>query len=392
MRAPDGIAGSQQHLPGLDGVRGLAIVGVLVLHTLDRAPETGLLDGLVVRAANFGWMGVDLFFVLSGFLITGILLDQKGKPGYFRTFYSRRVLRIVPVYVAFVLFGMYLAPLVGASPASTAVWLRGHAAWYWTWTQNILFARESVQAIHAPEHLWSLAVEEQFYLLWPLVVFVVTPKALSRVALACFVAAELARIAFIVNGAPERAIYQLLPTRMDTLAAGAFLACAMRDPALLRALTRWRAPVAIAACVLLAVAAFFDPSLAPYPPVTQLYAFPAIAMLCALLVLSATGPATVFAWAPLRFFGRYSYGMYIWHLAVKRVLDARTDWLTPRLVGGSYLLSDAASLVVLVTATTLVALVSWHLIEQPFLRLKRYVPYAAVRERPVPVSIAAVSP
>jgi peptidoglycan/LPS O-acetylase OafA/YrhL len=357
----------------------MAILAVLALHTLDRAPSATVADDVVIRAANLGWMGVDLFFVLSGFLITGILLDQKGKPGYFRTFYSRRVLRIVPVYVAFVLFGMYVAPLVGASPSTTALWLREHAAWYWTWTQNILFARESVQAIHAPEHLWSLAVEEQFYLLWPLVVFVLSPKALSRVALACIVVAELARIACIVNGAPERAIYQLLPTRMDTLAAGAFLACAVRDPTLLRAFTRWRAPVAIIACMLLAVAAYFDPSLAPYPPVTQLYAFPAIAVLCAFLVLGATGPATVFAWAPLRFFGRYSYGMYIWHLAVKRVLDARTDWLAPRLVGGSFLVSDVASLAVLIGVTTLVALVSWHVIERPFLRLKRLVPYARTK-------------
>jgi peptidoglycan/LPS O-acetylase OafA/YrhL len=385
---------ASSHLPGLDGVRGFAILAVLVLHALDGAPHAGIADALVVHAATLGWMGVDLFFVLSGFLITGILIDQRGSPGYFRTFYARRILRIVPVYVAFLAFSLWIAPLVGASTQAAAVQLHHWQPWYWSYLVNILLLlHPSAHTAYAPTHLWSLAIEEQFYLLWPLAVFLLSPRALPRVALACFVGAELCRIAVVMHGARGEVNYLLLPTRMDTLAAGAFLACAVRDPRLLRAVRLARAPAALVAVLLLAVTLYLEHTVNPYGPLGQLFALPAVAILSGLLMLASTKTSTVFALPPLRFLGRCSYGMYLWHVMVLSSLLAHTRWLIPRLVAGSYLLSDVASVAVVLCATVCVALVSWHLIEQPFLRLKRYVPYAVPVARDQPMhTIPSVSP
>jgi peptidoglycan/LPS O-acetylase OafA/YrhL len=376
------------HLPGLDGVRGVAILAVLALHALDGAPHAGLVDGLVGRVGSAGWMGVDLFFVLSGFLITGILLEQRGKAGYFRTFYARRVLRIVPVYVAFLGFSLYVAPVVGASTEAAAVALRHWQAWYWTYLANVmLLLHPAAHTAYAPTHLWSLAIEEQFYLCWPLAVWLLSPRAIAKVALACIVGAELARIAVVMFGARGEVNYLLLPTRMDTLAVGAFLACAVRDPRILETVRKCQVPVALGAVMLLGVTVYLTHGIDPYQPLPQLYALPAVAALSGVLVLAATQPGTVFAWAPLRFLGRVSYGMYLWHVLVLSTLLAHTRWLAPRLVGGSYLVSDLASVAVLLTATVAVALVSWHLIEQPFLRLKRYVPYGGAQHARVVSSI-----
>jgi peptidoglycan/LPS O-acetylase OafA/YrhL len=101
QHAPQNSRRPSTHLSGLDGLRGIAILSVVVFHTLSIAPQTSFFDKIIVHLGSLGWMGVDLFFVLSGFLITGILIDQRLKPRYFRTFFARRVLRIVPAYAAF---------------------------------------------------------------------------------------------------------------------------------------------------------------------------------------------------------------------------------------------------------------------------------------------------
>jgi peptidoglycan/LPS O-acetylase OafA/YrhL len=391
VRSAPGVATSA-HLPGLDGLRGFAILAVIVHHVFQRVPRGEGLDAAVYGIGNTGWFGVDLFFALSGFLITGILIDQRGRSGYFRTFYARRVLRIVPVYVVLLLFSMWVAPVVGAATPAIAHELRATQGWYWTYTPNIYYALHGFAAEGSPSHLWSLAVEEQFYLLWPCVVAFATPRALPRVALGSIVAAQLCRILFVALGASGRVLYVLLPTRMDGLAVGAFLACAVRDPALMRAVTRWRAAAMAVVLALLGVEAGLNRALGQVLPITQLFGFPAIALVSGLILLLVMQSSTLLTGRALRFAGRYSYGMYLWHLLVLHALMTRMPALAPRLVGGSYLAYDVLILVAVLAVTVLVALVSWHLIEQPFLRLKRFVPYAPVRTRPVAVSIAAVSP
>ncbi len=165
---------TRAHVPALDKVRGLAILAVILFHTLPSAPNGTLVDSVVVHVLGMGWTGVDLFFVLSGFLITGILINERSRPHYFRTFFGRRILRIVPVYVAFMLFSMWIAPVVGASTAAAALRLRELQGWYWPYLTNIFIALHGWDATaDGTSHLWSLAVEEQFYLLWPVAVLLI---------------------------------------------------------------------------------------------------------------------------------------------------------------------------------------------------------------------------
>ena len=367
---------TRAYVPALDKLRGLALVSVVLFHTLPFAPHDSTSQRLTINVFDLGWAGVDLFFVLSGFLITGILIDERTKPAYFRTFFARRVLRIVPVYVAFLLFSMWAAPLIGATTPATALRLRELQGWFWSYLTNVFIALHGWTAMpDGTSHLWSLAVEEQFYLLWPIAVLVIPQRMLPRVALGCVVAAELCRAAIVVSGVGGEANYVLLPTRMDTLAIGAFLACAVRDPGLLGVLDRWRRPIIGAALLAVLVPTVMQHALSFERPMTQLLAFPAIAIISGGLVLDASRNSRWISALPLQFVGRYSYGMYIWHLVVISVVGHIFAADLPGMIPTSSTPSYLAFVVAVLAGTVAVALVSWYVIEQPFLRLKRFVQY-----------------
>src|SRR5262245_35087776 len=169
------------HQPGLDGVRGVAILMVMAIHFVGDSTARTLGQTLLVKAAGYGLLGVDLFFVLSGFLITGILLDAKNRPHYFRNFYALRTLRIFPLYYAVLAVLLLLIPAVTTlSPLLEQA--REQQGWLWTYTTNFYVAyTSSWRSLTYVTHFWSLASEEHFYLVWPLVVFALRRKALERV-------------------------------------------------------------------------------------------------------------------------------------------------------------------------------------------------------------------
>lgn len=378
--SPPATTKTRVHVPALDTLRGLAILGVVLFHSLAFAPAATPHDSLLKRlgshAFDIGWSGVDLFFVLSGFLITGILIDERSSPVYFRTFFARRILRIVPVYVAFMLFSLWLSPLLGATTSAEALRLRELQAWYWSYSINVFIALHGWDAAAGgTSHLWSLAVEEQFYLLWPVAVLLIPPRVLPRVALACVAAAELCRIAFVLVGAREEVNYVLLFTRIDTLAIGALLSCAVRNPDLLKKVDRWRGPLVAVALLALIATVLIQHALDFRRSLTQVLAFPAIAIFSGAFVLDAARNRRWLSALPLRFFGRYSYGMYIWHIAVLTVVANAFHDHFPSMLPTSSLGNYALYVVVAMATTVGVALLSWYLIEQPFLRLKRFVQY-----------------
>src|ERR1700730_6086504 len=173
----------QRRLPQLDGVRGIAILLVMLVNTSDKYPALHL-DHLVGN----GWMGVDLFFALSGFLITGILLDTKGSPDYFKNFYARRALRILPLYSSILLLMFVVIPLLRPSDART-IFERSSPWWaYPLFLQNFLLT-VSTLAAGPLGTTWSLAIEEQFYLVWPLVVRYCSYTQLRRIAIAMILVA-----------------------------------------------------------------------------------------------------------------------------------------------------------------------------------------------------------
>jgi len=223
-------ASSSTHWSELDGMRGLAILPVLLLHFTKDIGFTphATVDHVYLFVASLGWWGVDLFFVLSGFLITGILLDAKGSTHALRNFYIRRTLRIFPVYYA------YLAAMLIILPSFE--WWRTHAPpagegglWLWLYLTNIRQAFSNSFEVVPPftGHFWSLAVEEQFYLIWPWLVYAIDCRRLRRICLVLIIASPMPRAALGFTGWWVTG-YTLMPTRMDSLLMGALVAIQLR--------------------------------------------------------------------------------------------------------------------------------------------------------------------
>jgi peptidoglycan/LPS O-acetylase OafA/YrhL len=364
-------------LPGLDGVRGVAILMVMAIHFVgDRASYTAT-QRAVTKAASFGLLGVDLFFVLSGLLITGLLLDAKDKPHYFRNFYARRTLRIFPLYYAVLAVALLLLPLaVGVN--TDLEHAREHQAWLWTYTGNVYIAAQSSwSALTYMSHFWSLAIEEHFYLLWPMVVFLLRREALERACVGVIVGGLALRIALALTGTTELSISVLTPCRIDTLCVGGLVAAIARRPggAEMLAARCGRAAVALLGAILV-LSAWCAKTKLGLPVLHQvrgtLYAlfFGAFSLLSVRPGPSVAG--NLLRGRLLGFFGKYSYGLYVYHGLLNWHLNA--IGLEGRLDAalGDHALAIAAQAAIGVGASTAIAVVSYQLFEKRFLALKRH--------------------
>ena len=327
----------QKRIDQLDGIRGVALLSVFLHHTY----HVPLL-----------WGGVDLFFILSGFLITGILLKQKegSLKHYFGHFYGRRARRILPPYLLLLLLTVLLHG-VG--------WLR-----YWYFYP---FAMNFLIPLHVPhpgalDILWSLAVEEQFYFVWPWAVYYLSERALARLAATLLVLAPLLRLLCTPLFAEHWSIYLLTPFRMDLLAAGALLAIGWhrRREAVLR-LARFGPALAAAGVLALALLSrqpLFHTTANTWQSNLFLYELTLVVSLG--LVLWALGGRRIapLRFAPLRYVGRISYSMYLIHLT----LILGFDHLIPRVL--------PRTLLCLVLTLGYAAL-SWQLLERPLLAAGR---------------------
>jgi peptidoglycan/LPS O-acetylase OafA/YrhL len=372
------------HLVPLAGLRGLAILLVLLLHfTSDMTLADGTLAANVRAAFQIGWIGVDLFFVLSGFLITGILADNKGSGRYFSAFYARRALRILPVYFLAVFAAFHLLPRFFQGFDTGGV--RTEAA-FWLFVQN--FTSLPYQLARTVGHFWSLAIEEQFYLMWPLVVFLSSPRQARRIALLTIILSPIVRFAAMRAGVSGDAVYHYTPFRLDGLATGAFIALSMRDPdarAGLDRLSKIAGTIALAGAL-----ALYGPVHVPDALSTRLDFSIGFSTLCigfgALLtrvVLASPNSrlARVLSWRALVTLGTYSYAMYLVHVPLLRVVSKVA--VPPQWSGSARfpLLWVFGYTAVLGALTLAAAMVSWHLCEKHFLALKRHFPYAE-REQP----------
>jgi peptidoglycan/LPS O-acetylase OafA/YrhL len=337
------------HLPALDGLRGIAILSVIWLHSswsVGAQSEPNLIDALYQRIRAAGWMGVDLFFVLSGFLITGILLDADRRD-YFRRFYRRRTLRIFPLYYTF---------LIGAAMVT-----RVHPS-LWFYGANIVAAFQGLGVLGSLAHLWSLAIEEQFYVVWPLVVRWSTPKRVAQVCLALIVLALAGRLAL---DTPPIMRYVLTPFRMDTLAMGGLLAALLRMGRTPRPWPFLAAGMAILGWIGLQVR-----RLPWHNDLMQGIGYTGTALVAAGLLLLALRRGW-FEWRWLRFFGKYSYGIYVLHFPLKDWLqDLARSWGPPPRFLGSQIPAEFVFALLVLSVSTGAALLSWVLIERPFLNLK----------------------
>jgi peptidoglycan/LPS O-acetylase OafA/YrhL len=363
-------------LPVLDGVRGLAILLVLINNLYPERPSIPL-DQLVETVSNAGWIGVDLFFVLSGFLITGILLDAKGAPHYFRNFYARRFLRIFPLYYGVLLVLLALAAWSGIGTSEERAHFLERQGWYWAYLVNVMSAWiGSGAAKFGNGPFWSLAVEEQFYLVWPLFVALLAPRRFVTVCALLLVAALALRGAWRFMGLNPEAMYLLTPARMDALAVGAILAVGTRSSAARTRLARWGPQLFRSSGMLLLALAIWRGGLSGEDVVVQTVGYSLLALLFGALIASlVTGGPTrlrqVFELRPLRVLGRYSYGIYIFQGPVMYAFERYVPFarLLPRVFGSqvpaAFLVLGSASAV-----SIALAMLSWHGYESRILRLK----------------------
>ncbi len=186
------------HLPALDAVRGMSMLMVAVYHMTFIRPTNTLETGIVFIAQSL-WVSVDIFFALSSFLITGILLDSVNKARYFRNFWARRSLRVFPLYFAIVIFSLLILPYLNHPKMSNFGRIKGDEWYYWIYLQNIPIAWGGFR--HAIlDVTWTLAIEEQFYLIWPFVIFLIPRARLPIVFVALFAISLAARLAMLGAG------------------------------------------------------------------------------------------------------------------------------------------------------------------------------------------------
>jgi peptidoglycan/LPS O-acetylase OafA/YrhL len=338
---------------------------------------------------------VDLFFVLSGFLITGLLLDSKGGPGYFRNFYARRTLRIFPLYYTVLALLFLVLPLVTALPAPLED-ARRHQGWLWSYTANFFIAAKGSWALTYVSHFWSLAIEEHFYLLWPLVVFTFRRETLERICLGVIGVALALRIALSLAGVSPLSISVLTPCRVDTLCIGALIATVARREGGADFLVRRSGPAALAlAAATVAVSAWCAVMKTGLPVLNPIRGTLYAMFFGALTLMSVRDAkhslvALAFQSSWLRTFGKYSYGLYVYHgILSQHMMELRAQDRLEALLGSNSL-AIAAQTVLGVGVSLLVAAVSYEVFEKRFLALKRFFePRQAARAPSRPLAVAA---
>lgn len=340
-------------VPELDGVRGIAILLVLGFHFGHVLPHPGN------ELFGLGWAGVDLFFVLSGYLITRILYSTKEYPGYFVNFYGRRFLRIFPLAFAFLAAYFWIALPLAHHFGYDLDRNGSDQLWYWAYLANWH------NGIHGSlTHLWSLSIEEQFYLIWPSVVFVMSKKNLQRLCVWLIALPLIFR--FLLMGVFHYSILTQGMTfcRTEALALGALIALCGQVRIL-----PWLAVPAAAGVLVIAATIGSDGR------IMGIYGLTLVAFACAGVVnevIRGAGSASVASRllrsSGLRRFGKYSYAIYVLHapiLAATFHIYAKA----PTPVRGCILFFVGIAL------SYVAGWASWHLLESRILRLKRYFAY-----------------
>jgi peptidoglycan/LPS O-acetylase OafA/YrhL len=357
------------HVPALDAIRGLAILLVTGYRFWELPLGDNVSSDPLAHVFSLGLRGVDLFFVLSGFLITGILLDAKQKPYYFRNFYMRRTLRIFPLYYAVLAVTFVLLPLAGWSTARLFPQAHSNQAWLWLYGANVLQSLRGEWCLGGFNHFWSLAVEEHFYFVWPFVIYCCSRRTAMIACGGIIGAALVARVGWLVCGGNDIAAETFTLLRMDALAMGGLLALTIRGPGGVKALYPWAiAGVVLLGAVLLPIALLHKRLLAI--PELLFAAFFAATILLALTASKASWWGKLWNSPVLRFFGKYSYGMYVFQ---NLLIPIVATWLSVDILQqqlGSQFLAKVAYLALMSALTIAAAVASWHLFEKHVLKLK----------------------
>ncbi|QMV18279.1 acyltransferase family protein [Granulicella sp. 5B5] len=367
-----------KHIPALDGLRGLAILMVLGMHLGGGRHSSFLLIRIIAGAIRIGWSGVTLFFVLSGFLISGILWDSFQKAGWWKRFYYRRSLRIFPLYYLCLIYAALLILVFRPGvlhDLTIFVFYLQDFPWFYKATSQLHLPLLSI------DHFWSLAVEEQFYLVWPFFLFALRKhrKAAIVASLLVVLASLGFRLTMLGIHADQHWVYNAPMGRAGELAMGAALALILRGPPHEQAQLYRLIPagLTLASISLLALTIATRGSFETTQDLWLGWGILclALAFTCVLALCLRPGPLQrLFENRLLRWYGRISYGVYVFHPLVA----AACAWLI-QMYFSSHEAStalEAFNSVVVIAGTTLLAFISFYTYESYFLRLKDGLPTA----------------
>nr|WP_319397843.1 acyltransferase [uncultured Carboxylicivirga sp.] len=346
------------YIPQLDGIRAIAALLVMHFHFFQAYQIYGnTILNLIQKTSVFGQTGVSLFFVLSGFLITRILVAAKEEAHYFRNFYAKRVLRIFPLYYVFLLlFYFIIIPYFENRQVSFKDMLV-----YFTYLQNI-FLTFSNTPITGPGHFWSLAVEEHFYLFWPLLVYLVNSKKVYIWLIGLICLSLLTRIIMVQAGYE---VFYFTLTRLDDISLGALLAIIyLQFPHLLNFLKGKKFVVLIGIYFLLCSVLWYFTS-GEGNPTMQVLKFLLIGLFYTLIlgyiIINKSIFTKILATKPLIYLGKISYGLYVYHPVCYLVIS-------------HYFPSQniLINLFTHISSSILLSALSYEIFEKRFLKLKRY--------------------
>ncbi|WP_179415834.1 acyltransferase family protein [Mucilaginibacter sp. E4BP6] len=370
---------NHKHIIALDGLRGMAVLFVMIYHFnfIDKISHT-VPDNIFNYIISAGWIGVDLFFVLSGFLITGILISNKGKSNYFISFYYRRTLRIFPLYylyliLLFVFFYPFIVSRVDAVEVQKIHFTQSIQVWFWTYLSNIKQGIDGTFSTAGSSHLWSLAIEEQFYLIWPFIVFITSVKQLKNISIIVIILSLLLRIYLYFIGWSAQSIYIFTFTRIDSLAFGSLIATLIRSGYVIPYKKFTYVFYGLLICLLI-IFCFFDTDY-HRSPIIYLFSFTLLGATFGVLVLLLQSSdsfkfplKSIFLKRGLVFLGKYSYALYIFHPFVRFALAKVMG--RPKLFYNSEILWQLFFFALCFLLSIIIAQLSWHLYEKHFLKLK----------------------
>jgi peptidoglycan/LPS O-acetylase OafA/YrhL len=370
-----------KYIPSLDGLRGFAVWAVIFYHCF---------SFLIVT--KIGWAGVDLFFVLSGFLITGILYDTKSSPNYYKNFIIRRVLRIFPLYYFALITMFFILPnIIPELLGSHFDYYQRHQSYFWLYIQNWLYSIDGFPHNHMLVHFWSLAVEEQFYIFWPWVIKFCPLKHLLKISIILIILSIFFRMnwGFSIG---YQATFQYMATlsRMDALLIGAVIAI------LLRRRPAWLEKAVLPALVfsfIVVVAGIAALKRVNFLSLPSLYTFMDL-FFASILILCLSSKNIPFLTKlvnnnALIWSGKYSYGLYVYHYIIFIILEFNITNGLSRLFDSTTICKLITGLITIILSL-IISYLSYQYLESPFLRLKKHFSYK--NKRPITLKTQPACP
>jgi len=359
------VAPKRQYYPALDGLRGAAILLIIFYHNFG-----------FINYFFFGWLGVDLFFVLSGFLITDILLKTKNDPHYLKNFFGRRMLRILPIYYLVLIIFLLIIPSFNENLLNLNYYTT-HQIWLWFYLQNWLYIfKPPPPNSLSLSHLWSLAVEEQFYLIWPFIVLLIgKTKPLFFFMFSLLLLVIAGRFLIWTYHIEKIAYFNLYTfSRIDGICIGSMLALLRRFN--FQFLEKNTTVIVFTLAGLNFIFYFFNSTYSFSFPFLAIIGYTTFAVLFGILVNEAVSNNKVVTFffnnSFMKFFGRISYGLYIFHWPIYLILRNLT-----------FNLPNHTNIFISITATAVAVIVSWlsyEFFESKVLRLKRNFTYSVIKQ------------